>query len=205
MLKRTAANRKITRTRRVRYIPRQPKTETKSVVTSLTPNCNTGGNLLLCNSVLKGTTDTSRIGNEIIVKTIHVRGFASVTPGTGVDQIHRFLVVWDAAPSGVSPNITDILNAITVYSFPNEDNASWRFKILYDHSFALSATAESGSIVALDKVLAVNRKVHYNDNALGDIRDIQSGALYFVTIGTSAAGATAGTFTGNSIVKFIDP
>lgn len=202
MIKRTSI-RRIARSRAPR-VARQPPTETKNLVAALAPNVNTGGNLLLCNAIAKGTTDTTRVGNEVIVKSIRVRGFASVTPGTGVDQLHRYLVVWDVAPSGASPAILDILNAVNVYSFINEDNA-WRFRILFDETVALNSTAESGSIHELDRTLKVNRKIHFNDNSLGDIRDIQSGALFFIAIGTSAAGATAGTFTGNSLVEYIDP
>ena len=158
----------------------------------------------MLNAVAKGTNDTSRVGNQIIVRSVHQRGFGSVTPATGVDQLHRYLLLVDRAPSGVAPAITDILNAVNVYAFINEDNR-WRFKILYDETFNLNATAESGSIRAVNKMIRMVQKIHYNDNSLGDIRDIQSGAIYWLAIGTSAAGATAGTFTGNSIISYIDP
>lgn len=203
MLKRSAPIRRIVR-RRVPRTPRQPPTETKNIVVALAPNVDSGGSLLLCNSILKGTSDTARVGNEVIVKSVRLRGFAAVTPATGVDQLHRYMLVWDVAPNGASPNITDVVNAINTYSFINENNA-WRFRILFDQTVPLSASAESGSIVEFDRTVKVNRKIHFNDNALGDIRDIQSGAIFFIAIGTSAAGATAGTFTGNSLVEYIDP
>lgn len=178
--------------------------ETKSLVAALAPATNTTGSITLLNAIAKGTNDTGRIGNQVVIKSVWIRGFAAVTPATGVDQIHRYMLVWDKAPEGATPAITDILNAVTVYSFPNEDNR-WRFKLMFDKTFSLNATAEAGSIKPIKPFIKCIKKVHYNDNSLGDIRDIQSGALYFVAIGTSAAGATAGSYTGQSIIKFLDP
>jgi len=132
-----------------------------------------------------------------------MRGFCAVTPGTGVDQIHRVLLVQDLAPEGVAPAITDILSAATVYSFPVGESA-WRFKILWDQSVDLNATAESGSIHSFGVTLNLNTLELFNPSSVGNISDVQSNAIYAIVIGTSAAGATAGSVNYNTLIEYTD-
>ncbi len=137
------------------------------------------------------------------MKRISIRGFSAVTPATGVDQIHRVMVVLDLAPEGAAPAIADILNSVTVYSFPVGENA-WRFRILYDSTVDLSATAESGSIHSFSWSQNLNAPELFGPGSSGTVTDVLSNALWLVVIGTSAAGATAGSVNYNTLLEFTD-
>jgi len=175
----------------------------KSLVVAGAPAANNGGSITLCNCTVRGTTENNRVGSKIAMKSIHCRGFGAVTPATGVDQIHRVMLVFDRATEGTTPSVTDILNSINVYSFPVGENA-WRFQILWDRTIDLSATAESGSIASFKVDLNGNWPVLFNASSAGTVADLASGALWFVVIGTSAAGATAGSSNFNTLVEFVD-
>jgi len=177
--------------------------EYKGLVFAATPNCNTTGAISLINAVNKALTDTGRIGTKIRIVGVQARGFCAVTPGTGVDQVHRIMIVKDLACTGAMPAIGDILLAVNTYSFA-DPNALPRFQILFDRVYDLNASAESSSIRSFRVNLPVKFEVHYNANSLGDIRDFVSGALYFVVLGSSVAGATAGSVNYNTRILFTD-
>ncbi len=177
--------------------------EMKSIVVAAAPAANSGGSLTLLNIPLKGTTENSRVGSKISLRRLSLRGFCAVTPGTGVDQIHRVILVKDIAPEGVTPAITDILSSVSVYSFPVNESA-WRFTILWDKTIDLSATAESGSIRSFGVSMPLGFPELFGPGSAGTIADIQSGSLYCIVIGTSSAGATAGSVSFNSLTEFTD-
>jgi len=177
--------------------------EYKGLVYAATPQCNSTGSLTLINAVNKGLTDTSRIGTKIRIVSINLRGFCAVTPTTGVDQIHRIMLVVDGAPNGALPALGDILLVNNTYSFADPQQIP-RFKILFDKTVDLNNTAESGSIHSFRATVNTPFEVHFNSNSLGDIRDFVSGALYIVLIGSSTAGATAGSVNYNTRVLYTD-
>ncbi len=177
--------------------------EVKSIVVAGAPAANTGGSLTLLNIPLKGTTESARVGNRITIKRLTLRGFCAATPSTGVDQIHRLLLVKDNATEGSTPALLDVLSAATVYSFPNSDNV-WRFQILWDRTFDLNASAEAGTIRSFSVSLPLNYLEFFNSGSAGTVADIQAGALWFIVVGTSTAGATAGSVSFNTLVEYED-
>jgi len=179
------------------------KPEIKYLITAATTAANSTGAITLLNAVPKGDDENQRVGRSLTPTSIKFSGFTSVTPGTGVDQVHRHMIVWDRFPNGATPAITDILLANNVYAFLDPINSP-RFKILWDVTTPLNATAEAGSIRVVRASVPLRTTVYYNENSLGDIRDILSGALFLVTIGTSAAGATAGSTNWNAKFSFTD-
>jgi len=191
------------RTNKTPRRPKQSKSEVKSLIVTATPNANSGGVIQLLSAVVRGTTENTRVGSQLRTRALELSGFCAVTPATGVDQIHRLMIVRDFAPNGATPTLGDILSATSVYSFVNE-NSLWRFHVYYDHCFDLSATAESGSIASFRKKIKLGYVVQYNANALGDIRDCDSGALFIVIIGTSAAGVTAGSCNYSARLTYTD-
>jgi len=175
----------------------------KSIVVAGTPAANTGGSLTLLNVPVRGTTENNRIGSKIAIKRLALRGFCAATPATGVDQVHRVVLVKDLACEGAAPAIGDILSTINTYSFPVGETA-WRFTILWDRTFDLNASAESGTIRSFSVDLPLSFTEFFNPSTAGTIADVQSGALWLIVIGSSAAGATAGSVNFNTLVEFLD-
>lgn len=177
--------------------------EVKYLAVAHTADCDTTAEFTLLNAVTKGTTENTRIGRNIRLLRVDIRGFTSATPATGVDQVHRHIVFFDKLPDGAAPTVGDLLLATTVYSIPNPIYAP-RFRILLDRTITINATAEAGTIRQFHYVLPINAMVWYNELALGDIRDLIIGALYIMTLGTSAPGVTAGTTNFSSVIFFRD-
>jgi len=177
--------------------------EEKTLTVDATPAANSTGNLTLLNAITKGTTDNTRVGTRVNIRRLQIRGFCAVTPTTGVDQLHRVMLIVDQQANAAAPTLATILQATTVYSFPDPEYVD-RFRIIYDRTFALNATAESGSIIPFNIDLRTKVDTHFNASAYGDIRDIISGSIYLGVIGTSAAGGTAGSVNLSTIVRFTD-
>ncbi len=112
-------------------------------------------------------------------------------------------LVLDKAVEGTTPSIADIFSSVNTYSFPVSETA-WRFQILSDRVFDLNASAEAGTIKSFEFQTNLNCLETFGASSAGTVADIQSGALWLVVIGTSAAGASAGTVTFNTLVEFRD-
>jgi len=181
----------------------RPSAELKAVDTDVNLTMDTTGAIRLLNGVVPGVGFSQRIGRSISMRGLDLRLTASVVAGTGVDQIQRVLVVLDHQPNGAAPVITDILDAVSTESRPNLINA-WRFTILQDTRFDLNASAEPGSKRAITEKICLGRSTHYNNGVAGTVADIVTNSLFLVFVGSEAAGATAGTVTGTSRVRFVD-
>lgn len=128
---------------------------------------------------------------------------AAVTAGTGVDQIQRVLVVIDGQPNGVAPGVTDVLSSASPNALPNISYRK-RFKILMDKTFFLNASGEAGSTRVFTGRVPVNSITYYNAGSAGTVADIATNSLYLITVGSQAAGATAGSLTGTVYTRFYD-
>lgn len=161
------------------------------------------GSVTLLNGITQGTDYTNRIGRKITLRSIEIKGQNYVTPATGVDQNQRVLIVHDNDPTGALPAITDILTGITPVALRNLNNRT-RFNILLDKRFQLNATAEPTSTRLWKYYKRFYKDMEFNGNNFGDIRDITKGALYYVSLGNVAAGATAGASFSNARIRFTD-
>jgi hypothetical protein len=128
----------------------------------------------------------------------------AVTGTTGVDQTQRFILVFDRQSNGAAPAITDVLDSNSPFSLFNKDNAQ-RFRIVTDVVKVLNASAESGSTHVTGIIRKrLNVAVMYNSGTAGTIADINTGGLFLITLGSSTAGATAGSVVGRVCVNFTD-
>lgn len=191
-----------------KYRPTRPlqtasKTEFKKALIAPTVACDSTGTITLLNGLTRGDDEGDRDGRRTNVKSINMRGVTTVTAGTGTDQLHRIMLVRYLRPNGTAPVITDILQSNTVYSLRNRQKIG-DFQVLYDRVYQLNASAESGSQKFLKYYKRMNTEVQYNAGNAGTIADIEKNALYLITLGSNAAGATAGTFTGNVMVQWLE-
>jgi hypothetical protein len=178
--------------------------EVKYVDTTISQAADTTGAVTLIDGIARGDDVSERVGRKVVMRRITHTLVSYVTPSTGVDQTHRYLLVFDKQANGVAPAITDVLVSVSTVALPNLNNRL-RFVILHDELKALNASAEPGSYWATGmRKLQCSLNVQFNSGDAGTVTDIQTGALYLITLGSMVAGVTAGTFSGRTRVEYID-
>jgi len=132
---------------------------------------------------------------KVDFRSIEFKIYLQTTAGTGVEQAVRAMIVLDRQPNGAAPGaITDIIMSNHVYSPRNLANRK-RFKILWDRSYAMGATAvATGNPTSrmIKGYLKFRRPIvtEFNTGVAGNISDISTNSLYFVTTGNMATGIT---------------
>ena len=186
-----------------RVYKRLIRPETKTIYLIGTYPCDNNGTVNLINGISQGDTGDTREGRKITIKGLQLRGITQSTPSTGIDQFHRIMIVQQLRPNGVAPALTDILQTNQIQSlrcrFKLRD-----YKVLVDKTISLNAAGESGSnrFIRFNKKMILNE--YFNSFNTGNITDVQSNALYLITLGSSPAGTTAGTFNYNMQLSFVD-
>jgi hypothetical protein len=170
-------------------------------------NCDSTGSIALINTVGQGSSTNQRVGKRIMLKSLQGRGRVSNNSTAAYNDV-AILIVYDKRPTGTLPNITDILDTVSPSSFNNDDN-SGRFQILkrWDLSLIGSAANNYTPISQYDISFFLDLKgkpQEFGSAGTGAIGDIEVGALYIVTLGATAAGTTAATYTSGFRTRFID-
>lgn len=183
---------------------RLPRFAPESKVVDVNPAlaATNGGAILLLNGVQPGTALNQRVGRQIQMRSLKYHLTAAVTSATGVDQIHRVLIVRDAQPNGAALAVADVLDG-GQSSQVNISN-QMRFTILFDERFYLNASGEPDSARLIDGSIGMNTIVQYNTGVAGTVADIATNSLYMIVFGSEAAGVTAGTVAGTVRLKFYD-
>ena len=186
-----------------RVYKRVLRPEIKTIYSTGTSPCDNIATITLLNGIAQGDTGDAREGRKITLKSIQLRGVDYVTDATGKDQMHRFMIVQQYRPNGAYPLINDILQATTISSLRNR-NKLHDFKVLYDKTVSLNASGESGSqrLVRVYKKMFLSQ--YFNSQSTGNIADIQTNALFLVTIGSNANGPTAGAIGYTVKLNFVD-
>jgi len=179
--------------------------EFKSVDVNLNGACDTtaGGRMVLLNGMARGDDISGRNGREVVMKSIEAKFNLYVTAGTGVDQTHRVVIFYDRQANGAAPVMLDVLSAATAYAPRNLENRR-RFKIIYDRTVPLNASAEAGSHKVLRFYRRLNHPTTFNAGNAGTVADITTGSFYMLFYGNIAAGATAGAATGACRMRYED-
>lgn len=174
-------------------------------------NANTTGSVTLINGVATGTDFTERIGRRINITAIQARGFCGqdTTGPAGVNDV-RVMIVEDMQSNGVIATIADIFTNATSTSFMNMNNRE-RFKVHWDRRVTLgpidrtATTSYAGSpqTSQFNVYKRVNIPVVFEGTA-ATIGSISSGALYFVVLGSTAAGTGDAFVTAAFRCRFID-
>lgn len=163
----------------------------------------------LLNGLVPGSGASQRIGMKVAIRSVELRITWETTPATGVEQQGRHLIVLDRQANGVGPAaVTDFLLAASPMA-PRALINRKRFKILYDRSLPMGATAvASGNPQGrcFKAYLKFRRPivVEYNVGNAGTVADIVSNAMFFCTIGTEGAGNTDINCTGYIRVRYTD-
>lgn len=192
----------VTYVRKVKKTYPKIKAEWKSIDTNITQVQDAIGAVTLLNGCQQGDDIGNREGRQIQMRSIELKLHTYGTAGTGIDQIHRILLVLDKNPNGVAPAIADIITANTS-GLRNLNNRK-RFKILMDKRLVINASGEPGTNKVIKKYKQCAYTTQYNAGNAGTIADINNGAIFLVTIGSSIVGATAGTTFGYVRIRFTE-
>lgn len=182
------------------------------VATTPYPLDNTGSVTLL-NTIAQGASVNQRVGKKVQLKGIQARGVSFNNTGASFNDF-AYMIVWDKRPTGALPAVTDILTAALPTAMNNDANAG-RFSILKrvdgvmigNSSFtgAVANALTDSSALDQDWYLDLKgRETVYKAAATGAIGDIEQGALYLVTVGSNAAGATAASLYQTFRLRFLD-
>ena len=165
------------------------------------------GSVTLLAQIAQGASVQQRIGKRAYYKSLLIRGIV-VAGTTGTVADGAFLIVYDKRPTGALPAITDILTAISPHAFMNDNNTG-RFEIIRRKDFNIlgnSATPTTGQeSYNVDEYIRLNKRpITFESAGTGAIGDIDSGALYLVTVGNLVAGTTAPTLTSRFRTRFTE-
>lgn len=164
----------------------------------------TTGSVTLLNGLTVGSGATDRVGREVLLRSIELHLVATVTLTTGIDQTHRYMLVYDRQSNGTLATIANIITAIGIPNVRNLDNRH-RFKVLMDKRIHLDASGQGNSQQVIEFYRHLRHPMQFNSSNNGDEGDITSGSLLLVTIGSIAAGGTAGSCLYSTRVRFTDP
>jgi len=170
-----------------------------------TYSMDTTGAVTLLNGIAEGNDNITRLGRKAMMRDVSLSGYSYPTATTGTPQQHRVMLVWDNAANGALPAITDILSTSTTTSYPNPNNVA-RFTILYDQvctlgAFTTGLTDQSIKQYGASKFLNSATQWMSTNGAIGAL---QNGAVLLVTLGSNAAGTTAGSASIQTRVTFTD-
>jgi len=168
--------------------------------------CNTTGSVTLIPVIATGPDETNRIGRNVELKSLQVRGRVFNNATATMNQC-VVAVVYDRQPNKVLAGITDIYDSISPQAFRKDENKD-RFLVLKEWRFILTA-APGANVQADTKTINKYMKlkglpVNYSNVGTGAIGDINTGALLLVTMGNVASGTADATFTAACRTRFTD-
>lgn len=186
--------------------------------------------VLLINGLTEGVTNGTRIGQEVLFKSIHVR--YNIIPNTRVNNggtavlvpSYRVSVVYDNSPNGATlPAYNGTNKAIFNGALPNDLPLfanSDRYQILYTEYVTPECTSTynvisggSTSICAIDYniVRDAYRKIalrgKFNGGNNGDITDFNTGAIYLCISGDGGINGPyddRGYINIDTRIRFVD-
>lgn len=184
-----------------RFGDRQPVVEQNFIdVAAASYAADTTGTVTLLNGVAQGDDNTNRKGRQVAFTSVSIKGFLTPVDGSIATTFCRMIVVWDSAPNGVAPVITDLLTASTSLAHMQLNNRA-RFKILADEQLTIGTvdtTATTTYALApgchtVNRYIKLPKVVTTYQGTGATVASIQQGALWLFTIGNNAANA-GGTF-----------
>lgn len=177
--------------------------ELKSVDVGATVAADATSSVALLNGMARGDEINERIGREVTMRSIQITGCSYVAPAAGIDQNHRVILVYDRQTNAAALTAAQVLSAVNCYAPRNLENRK-RFKILFDRTWHLNATAEPNSQHIFKFYRRLAHPMTFNAGDAGTVADITTGSLYLVAIGSVAPGATAGSVLFNARIRYSD-
>lgn len=189
------------------------RTEKKAVDVSTTViEFNTTGAKVLLNGTIPGNGIQNRLGRKIRMSSVQIQGMIIDTAGyAGVEEFCHLMLVYDSQCNGAAFAIADFMQSCDVagtltsgtsFDFVNMSNSE-RFKVLRHQRMHFTKSAAGTQAVSRDTsdylygtsvdwfVKLKNMPVQYNTGTAGTIADLQTGALYLVTLSNAVTATSA--------------
>lgn len=174
---------------------------------SFTTDATTTGVVVALNHMAAGDTALLRDGNKIRMKSIQLK-WTSQLESIAANAVCRFMIVYDRQPNGVAPTIatatTGPLESISVVSM-RQVASSTRFKVLYDHVFALNNTSDTAGAFQIrndECFIKIPEEAQFASFVDGNAGAPQTGGLYLMYMSTLAAGASDVDIEGRARLRF---
>lgn len=158
-------------------------------------------NLKELNGIGQGTSDDTRIGSDIMIKSIALR--YKITAGAALfatGNVLRVLLVYDRANVGNQTDITHVLQAQSSRSlYNNAEKYLGRFQILMDRVY----TGSASDMVVFDKFYTNRRlRTHFGTTAPG-FAGVEKGLVTLFILADESLGATV-TMQVMARVRYLD-
>ena len=157
------------------------------------------------NCIPQGATVANRIGNKVIVKSVHARILISAAPGAATQEVARVMLVYDRQPNGAFPAIGDILldqpaGTTNLQASINIANKS-RFTILRDQRLLFDQGR--GTTNYCDWYIKGRWEVEFGATT-GNIGDFRTGSILFIAYLPLATGATVTMTQPGFRIRYFD-
>lgn len=162
----------------------------------------TGVGLYLLNGIDQGTTETTRIGNNVKMKSINLK----MTLSTDVTTTYYFYLVYDKQPNQAAMTINNFINAIGGNFLPySQRNSQYkdRFVTLRSWFQDLSPNRSGATIQkTFEKYFNFSQGVPIIYTGSGStVASISMGSIYLIVGSSSSTGPT---WSGTHKLKYTD-
>lgn len=142
-----------------------------------------GSSMLYLSSMAQGTTDITRVGDQVTLKHIEARWDAIYSDATNFMRLVVFQWVGDAVSD--VPAISSVLESTPYYLSPYNWDQRRKFRILHDETWCLDATASPRTHLGHFKVGLKGSQLQF----LNASTNIEAGGLFAFFCSDSAAAA----------------
>lgn len=179
--------------------------ELKAIDTSLTTaDVSSTASLLCINPCGQGSDIGQRVGRQIVMKSLQIRGFFNPN-GANSGDIVFWSVVYDRQPNAALCGWTDVYTTSAAYPQLRNLNNRKRFKVLGSGYITIPATTSiDAKYIPFEFYRKLNHPVEFNATNGGTIADITTGSLVWMVRATAALGADDVAFNGSSRVRYSD-
>lgn len=143
------------------------------------------GSVVHLTDINLGYDSRQRLGKKIRFKSLQLHGVLYWGPVAPQYPLHGTLwIIWDRNPTGTLPAVSDILYPAGAQGFIEDSNTD-RFRFLYRKSLTQSFTMQDPLAVDIYLDLKGCNSI-YGPATNGLIANVESGALYLLTLGYEA-------------------
>jgi len=141
----------------------------------------------LLNNIVLGDGEGYRVANKIIMTELQLNTCVQAWHGTGTAGIFRAMVVYDGQASCTDIDLNALFGFPSFYGF-RQPCGKQRFKILLDETLKypgnITGDCAGYQQIPFIRTLQFSLPTIYNELNTGYIDDINSGALYFMVMGS---------------------
>lgn len=177
----------------------EKKEERKALESGPNGGFDTTETVIYLTCISGGDLRTNRIGNNVNIKTIQLKGIIVFDPSVTTEIIRMVLV---RMKKPVTSNIawTDIFNTLDVNTLTKYDNKG-HFKLLLDKTYTMTADK---TVIPINKYIKLkNGYVRYIGSS-NNISDADSGALFLMVLSNTAGASSTSSYNIKTRLTFVE-